>query len=282
MPASVWKGYISFGLVSFPVQLFSAARADTVRFHLLHAKDQSRLKQVWYCAEEEKPVDRSEIVKGYATGKDEYVVVEDADLKKVAPPTATSMDILQFVASDEVDPIYFERSYYVASGEKTGKPYGLFLAALTETKQHAIAKLAMHNREHVVLMRPAGNGIILHTLYYPDELNESNKSEAPAAKYSAKELQLAKTLVGQLAAPFEPDEFEDTYRENVERLIEQKKSGRKLTIVKQPRKAPVVDLMEALKRSLESGKSTPKRAPSSKSQQKTAAPRKPPGRTRAA
>jgi DNA end-binding protein Ku len=108
----------------------------------------------------------------------------------------------------------------------------------------------MHNREHVVLIRPSDGGLVLHTLYYPDELHRTNRSEAPKAKYSAKELELAKSLVKNLAAPFEPQEFKDTYRENVERLIEQKSKGQKITTVKQPRKAPVVDLMEALKRSL--------------------------------
>jgi DNA end-binding protein Ku len=124
------------------------------------------------------------------------------------------------------------------------------MAALTDTKQNAIAKIAMHNREHVVLLRPSDGGLVLHTLYYPDELHKANRSEAPKAKYSAKELELAKSLVKNLAAPFKPQEFKDTYRENVERLIEQKSKGQKITTVKQPRKAPVVDLMEALKRSL--------------------------------
>ncbi len=105
MPATVWKGYISFGLVSFPVRLLAAARAESVHFHMLHKKDLSRVKEVWYCAEENKPIDRSDIVKGYETSKDKYVVVEDEELKKIAPTTATTMDILQFVGSDEVDPI---------------------------------------------------------------------------------------------------------------------------------------------------------------------------------
>lgn len=284
MPASVWKGFISFGLVSFPVQLFSAARAETVRFHLLHGMDRSRVRQVWYCVEEDKPVERSEMVKGFETGKDEYVVVEDAELKKIAPPTATTMDILQFVATGEVDPIYFERSYYVAPDSKAAKPYSLFLAALAETQQDAIAKIAMHNREHVVLIRPSGGALVLHTLYYPDELNESNKSEAPEAIHSAKELQLAKSLVNQLAAPFQPEEFHDTYRENVERLIEQKQSGRKISIVKPARKAPVIDLMEALKRSLKSGKTAPKAAPKppAKSTRRSGSSKKTAGGSRAA
>ncbi len=262
MPATVWKGFISFGLVSFPVRLFSAARAETVHFHMLHKKDESRVKEVWYCIAEDKPIDRSDIEKGYEVSKGEYVVVDDEELKKIAPPTATNMDILQFVGSDAVDPIYFESSYYVGAEDNTGKPYALFLAALTATRQHAIAKMAMHNREHIVLIRPSNGGLLLHTLYYPDELHAANKSEAPKVKYSAKELELAKSLIDQLTAPFKPQEFKDTYRENVERLIEQKQKGQKITAVKQPRKAPVVDLMEALKRSLKasSGGRTTKKA----------------------
>src|SRR5260370_27338651 len=151
MPATVWKGFISFGLVSFPVRLFSAARAERMQFHMLHKKDLSRVKEVWYCAEENKLIDRADIVKGYETSKNQSVVVEDEELKKIAPPTATTMDILQLVGSDEVDPIFFESSYYVAAEDKTAKPYVLFMAALSETRRDAIAKIAMHNREHIVL-----------------------------------------------------------------------------------------------------------------------------------
>jgi DNA end-binding protein Ku len=253
MPATVWKGFISFGLVSFPVRLFSAARGETVHFHMLHKKDLSRVKEVWYCAEENKPIERSEIVKGYETSKNKYVVVEDEELKKIAPATATTMDILQFVASDEVDAVFFESSYYIAA-ESNAKPYVLFMAALADTKQDAIAKITMHNREHIVLIRPSGGGLILHTLYYPDELHKANRRDTPKAKYSAKELELAKSLVTHLTAPFKPEQFKDTYRENVERLIKQKQKGQKITTVEQPREAPVIDLMEALKRSLEAGK----------------------------
>jgi DNA end-binding protein Ku len=254
MAATVWKGFISFGLVSFPVRLFSAARAEAVHFHMLHKKDQSRVKEVWYCVDENKPIERADIAKGYEVSKGKYVVVDDDELKEIAPATATTMEVLQFVANDEVDPIYFESSYYVAAEEKTAKPYSLFMAALVETKQDAIAKVAMHNREHVVLIRPGNGGLILHTLYYSDELHKANRAETPKANYSAKELSLANNLVNQLKAPFKPQDFRDTYRENVERLIEQKRKGQKVTTVEQPRKAPVVDLMEALQRSLASSK----------------------------
>ena len=253
MPATVWKGYLSFGLVSFPVRLFSAARAEGVHVHMLHKKDLSRVKEVWYCAEENKPIDRSDIVKGYETGKGEnYVVVEEEELKKIAPTTASTMEILQFVQNDEVDPIFFESSYYIAPEEKVSKPYALFMTALTETKHDAIAKIAMHNREHVVLIRPAEGGLVLHTLFYVDELHAANKTKVPKAKFSANELDMAKSLVKHLTAPFRPEDFHDNYRENVERLIKQKQKGQKITIVKQPTKAPVIDLMEALKQSLKS------------------------------
>ncbi|HLJ47124.1 MAG TPA: Ku protein [Bryobacteraceae bacterium] len=256
MAAIVWKGYISFGLVSFPVRLFSAARAETIHFHMLHRKDLSRLKEVWYCAKENKPVERSEIVKGFELEKNDYVVVEDKDVKAIAPPTATTMDVLQFVASDDVDPIYFERSYYVTPDEKVDKPYALFLEALRESKQSAIAQLTMHGRENAVLIRAVKEGLILHTLFYPDELHKANrKAGSPNGKLNRKELDLAKSLIEKLSAPFQPEQLHDTYRENLEKLIEKKKKGQKITPIRQPKRAPVTDLMEALKQSLKSSAS---------------------------
>jgi DNA end-binding protein Ku len=251
MAAVVWKGFVSFGLVTFPVRLFAAARAEHVQFHMLHRKDLSRVKEVWYCAEENKPIDRADIVKGYETAKGKYVVVDDQELKKIAPSTATTMDIVQFVHNDAVDPIYFESSYYVGPEENAVKPYQLFFQALTLTKYHAIAKLAMHGREHIVLIRPAEGAMVLHTLFYPDELHAANRA-APksASKLPPKEVELAKSLVQHLAGPFKPSEFHDAYRENIERLIEQKRKGKPISAVAQPKRAPVIDLMEALKRSL--------------------------------
>jgi len=251
MAFTVWKGYLSFGLVSFPVRLFSAARAEAVHFHMLHKKDLSRVKEVWYCAEEDEPIERSDIIKGFEIKKGEYITVDDDELKKIAPATATTMEILQFVESDAVDPLLFESSYYVAAEGKVSKPYALFMAALTQTKRDAIAKIAMHNREHVVMIRPAAGGLVLHTLYYENELHAGNKSEAPKAKFSSKELEMAKSLVQHLTGKFKLSEFHDSYRENVQHLIEEKKKGKKITPVKQPKKAPVIDLMEALKKSLQ-------------------------------
>ncbi|MEI9815398.1 MAG: Ku protein [Acidobacteriota bacterium] len=144
---------------------------------------------------------------------------------------------------------FYQSSYYVAA-DGADKPYSLFLAALEATKQHAVAKVAMHNREHVVLIRPSEGALLLHTLFYSGELHRANKREAPKAKYSAKEFTLAKSLVAHLTAPFKPEQFHDSYRENVERLIREKSKGKAITLTPQPKKAPVVDLMEALKQSL--------------------------------
>lgn len=250
MAAIVWKGFVSFGLVTFPVRLFAAARAEHVQFHMLHRKDLSRVKEVWYCAQENKPIDRSDIVKGYEASKGEYVVVDDDELKQIAPPTATTMEILQFVHDGEVDPIYFESSYYVAPDEAAAKAYQLFGQALAQTKYHAIAKLAMHGREHIVLIRPHAETMMLHTLFYPNELHEANRVAPRSTKLPAKEMELAKSLVQHLAAPFKPSTLHDSYRENVERLIRQKQKGQKISVVAKPKKAPVIDMMEALKRSL--------------------------------
>lgn len=251
MPATVWKGYVSFGLVSFPVRLYAAARPEPVRFHLLHKKDLSRVKEVMFCAKEDKPLERSEIVKGYEYEKNRYVVVEPEELKKIAPPTATVMEILQFVRMDEIDPIFFEKSYYVAPEGTVSKPYSLLLAAMKETKYDAVAKVSMHGREHIVILRPAERGIVLHTMYFVDELHKANEVPVPStAKFDKKEIDLARKLIETLSGPFKPEQFHDEYKQNVEELIEKKRKGQKVTPIRQPKAAPVIHLMEALQKSL--------------------------------
>src|SRR5450432_1873948 len=170
MASSVWKGHLAFGMVSFPVRLFSAARSETISFNLLHKEDHSRIKQVTYCQLEDKPIARTDTVKGYEYEKDHYVVVEDEDIKKVAPKTAKVMEILEFVKADQVDPIYLESSYYMAPDEGADKPYALLFQAIRESKYYAVAKLAMHNREHIVILRPGDKGVVLHTMFYNDEI----------------------------------------------------------------------------------------------------------------
>src|SRR5213075_1861123 len=170
MPSSVWSGYLTFGLISMPVKLFSGARSTHVSFNMLHRDDLSRVKQQLYCPEDERVVERSEIVKGFEYRKGEYVVVEPEEIKKIEPKTAKAMEILEFVKESEVDPIYFESSYYLMPEEAGRRPYALLARALEETQYLAIAKLTMHNREYTVLLRPSEGGIMSHTMYYEQEV----------------------------------------------------------------------------------------------------------------
>ncbi len=254
MATSVWKGHLTFGLVSLPVKLFTAARSETLSFNQLHKDDNSRIKQVIYCQAEDKPIPRDEIVKGYEYEKGKYVVVQDEEIKKVAPKTAKVMEILEFVKSGDVDPVYLESSYYMAPDEGGEKPYSLLFEALKETKYYAVAKIAMHNREHIVIVRPGERGMILHTMYYEDEVRRSEEFRTDTHVVSEKEKNLARMLVESLAAEFEPGKYHDTYRDNLRKLIEAKIEGHKVVETPEPHIAPVIDIMEALKKSLEARK----------------------------
>jgi len=255
MASTVWKGHLTFGLVSLPVRLYSAARSETVSFNQLHKHDNSRVKQVLYCQAEDKPVPRTELVKGYEYEKDKYVVIEDEDIKKVAPKTAKTMEILEFVKASDVDPIYFESSYYMAPDDAGEKPYALLFEALRETGYCALAKIAMHNREHIVILRPSKHGILLHTMYYKDEIKQVEEFRTDTSLIKPAELNLAKTLIESLKAGFEPEKYHDEYRVNLKALIQAKVEGKET--VEPPaaqQLAPVIDIMEALKMSLQNVK----------------------------
>jgi DNA end-binding protein Ku len=248
---SVWKGHLTFGLVSLPIRLFSAARAESVSFNLLHKSDNSRIKQVTYCQAEDKPVPRSELVKGYEYEKDHYVVVEDEDIKKVAPKTAKVMEILEFVETKDVDPVYLESSYYMAPDGGGEKAYALLFEALRKSGYSGVAKIAMHNREHIVILRPGQRGILLHTMYFTNEIRQVDEFRTDLDLVKEKELALAGTLIEALAAKFEPEKYKDTYRDNLMSMIQTKINGQKVVEAPEPHVAPVIDIMEALKRTLE-------------------------------
>src|SRR5438270_9838606 len=250
MASSVWKGHLTFGLVSFPIRLFSAARSETISFNLLHKEDHSRIKQVTFCQAEDKPVPRSDLVKGYEYEKDHYVVIDEEDIKKVAPKTARVMEILEFVKSGQVDPVYLESSYYVAPDEGGEKPYALLFQALRESEYYAVAKVAMHNREHIIVLRPGSKGILSHTMYFQDEIRQVEEFRTDTSLVKDKELAMAKMLISSLEAEFEPQKYHDTYRENLQKMIEAKIEGRKVVATPSEHVAPVIDIMEALKKSL--------------------------------
>lgn len=268
MASTVWKGHLTFGLVSIPVRLYSAARSESIRFNQLHKADGSRIKQMIYCAAEDKPIPRSEIVKGYEYEKDKYVIVEDEDVKKVAPATAKVMEILEFVKADDVDPIYLETSYYMAPDDAGEKPYALLFDGLKRTGYVGIAQLAMHNREHIVILRPGANGVMMHTMYYNHEIRQVDEFRTDLSLVKDKERKLAESLIEALAADFEPAKYRDHYRDNLLKMIEAKKEGHEIVATPEPEKAKVVDIMDALKASLAAAKKP------AAAEQETAAPAK--------
>jgi DNA end-binding protein Ku len=251
MAASVWSGYLTFGLISMPVRLFSGARSNGISFNMLHRPDLQRVKQQYICPAENKVVERSEIVKGYEFRKDEYIVIEPEEIKKIEPQTAKTMEILEFVKSSDVDPVYFESSYYMMPEEAGRRPYALLTKALEESEYVAIAKLTMHNREYTVFLRPHEGGMMLHTMYYADEVRQVEGFGAPEVELKDAEVKVAHQLIEALATDWDPEKYHDDFQENLKKLIETKLEGGKVVEIDKPKKlAPVVDLMEALKQSL--------------------------------
>jgi DNA end-binding protein Ku len=251
MAASVWSGYLTFGLISMPVRLFSGARSSGISFNMLHRPDLQRVKQQYYCPAENRVVERSEIVKGYEFRKDEYVVIEPEEIKKIEPQTAKTMEILEFVKSPEVDPVYFESSYYMVPDEAGRRPYALLTKALEESEYVAIAKLTMHNREYTVFLRPHLGGMMLHTMYYAEEVRKVEEFGAPDVELKDAEVKVAHQLIEALASEWDPEKYHDTFQDNLKKLIETKLEGGKVIEIDRPKKlAPVVDLMAALKQSL--------------------------------
>ena len=238
-----------------PVRLFSGARSSGISFNQLHRTDHQRVKQQLICSADGQVLERSDIVKGFEYRKGEYVVVEPEEIKKIEPKTAKTMEILEFVKSAEVDPVYFESSYYMLPEEAGRRPYALLTKALEESEYVAIAKLTMHNREYTVFLRPHKGGMMLHTMYYKEEVREVEGYGAPDVEIKEAEIKVAHQLIEALADEWDPDKYHDDFQDNLKKLIETKLEGGTVQAVEQPKKlAPVVDLMAALKESLENAK----------------------------
>jgi DNA end-binding protein Ku len=250
MATTVWKGHLTFGLISIPVRLFSAARGERISFNQLHEKCHSRLKQPLFCPTCNRMVERSEIIKGYEYEKDQYVLFSEEELDKVQPPSARTMEILEFVKLQEVDPLYFDSSYYVTPEDAGLKAYQLLLKAMEESGYAAIAKVAMHQREHIVIVRPQSKGMALHTMFYSSEIRAAETAPLDKIELKEPERKLAQQLIESLAAPFDPSKYKDEYQESLRAMIAAKLKGQEVTAVAQPQLAPVIDLMEALKKSL--------------------------------
>jgi len=280
MASTIWKGYVTFGLISIPVRLFAAARSERISFNQIHEPCGSRIKQQIHCPTCDRPVERSELAKGYEVEKDTYVVIEDEEIKKIAPQSQETMEILEFVKLDEIDPIFFDTSYYATPEEPGRRAYQLLLETMRKTGYAAIAKLAMHQREYTMSIRPREEVLTLDSIYYANEVRAIPEyGQTRGTEVKPQEIQLAEQLVSSLAAPFEPDKYEDAFQKRLTDMLEAKREGRTVKETKTRKLAPVIDLMAALQKSLGD---TAEKKPAARSTRGAEASEKTEGRTRRA
>ena len=254
MPAhSIGSANISFGLVSIPIKMFTAASAGGVSFNQLHQKCGGRIKQQQICPTCNEVVERSTLVKGYEFSKDQYVQFSEDELKALEGETSRMIDIAEFVPLDQVDPIYFEKTYYLGPDKGGEKAYRLLTDTMKGSSRVALAKFTMRGKENLVLIRAANNGLMLHTMYFADEIRDfSEVDKGENAKLKPGEMELAQRLVNELATDqFKPEQYADEYRTRVLEAVEQKVEGKQVTsLAPQAQRAQVIDLMDALKQSL--------------------------------
>jgi DNA end-binding protein Ku len=252
MAASAWKGMISFGLVSIPIRLFVAARTKRTYLHQIHKECNTRVKQPLFCPTCNRMVDRSEIIKGYEYETGQYVLVEGDEIKKITPASGSIMEIITFLNENEVDPIYFDSSFLAMPEAHAEKPYQLLIKALEDTKKVGVAKVTMHQREYTVFIRVRNNGLTLHTMYYANEIsNVEGYGKTYDVKLKPEEVKLADQLIKSLSAPFRPEAYKDEFQERLNELIDSKLKGKAVAIASpKTAKAPVIDMMQALKKSL--------------------------------
>ena len=261
----LWKGAITFGLISIPVRLYSAVQEKSLKFHLLHETDGGRIKYQRVCSKCGKEVGWDDIVKGYEYSKDHYVQFSDEELEGLDVDSIRAIDVVAFVPLTDIDPIYFNKTYYVAPEAAGLKAYRLLADALEAEGQVGIAKVALRDKEHLATVRLKGDVFVLETMHWPDEIREPEFEELDkSVTVQDSEVKMARQLIQQLSDTFKPEEFQDEYRVKLEQLVEQKVAGEEITIAPAPEEEPtkVVDLMEALKASVEAAKE--RKAPAKK------------------
>jgi DNA end-binding protein Ku len=265
MPRPIWKGAITFGMISIPVKLFGATESKDLAFNNLHKECKSRLKQKRWCPVDDREVFLDEIVKAYEYSKDSYVEITDEDLESLPLPSKHTIELTSFVQQVEIDPVYFERTYYLEPEQVGAKPYALLLRALKTKQVSAVAKIALRNKESLCVIRAADNNVLmLETLYYPDEVRTADLPATPDVMVSQPELTMALSLVEMLQEPFDPKKYSDQYRVALLDMIEAKRNGQEIVAAPETPAPRTVDLMAALKASLEAakkGKSTAEPTP---------------------
>src|SRR5215468_10881509 len=255
MPRPIWKGAITFGMISIPVKLFGATESKDLAFNNLHKTCKSRLKQKRWCPVDDREVFMDEITKAYEYSKDSYVEISDEDLDSLPVPSKHTIELTSFVKQTEIDPVYFERTYYLEPEQIGAKPYALLLRALKTKGVVAIGKLALRNRESLCVLRASEHGVLmLETLYYADEIRTADLPEEPEVLVSQPELAMALSLVEMLEEPFDPKKYSDGYRVALLDMIEAKRNGETVVAAPETPLPKTVDLMAALKASLEAAK----------------------------
>ena len=258
MPRAIWSGAISFGLVNVPIKLVTATSQKDVRFHQLHDVDGARIQQKRVCSKDGEEVTLDHIVKGYEISRDRYVVITPEELDTLDPKSSRTIDIQDFVDLDEIDPVYFDSTYYMVPEKGAAKAYALLLEAMRKSNKVAIARVVLRQKQHLVALRPLKNALSMETMLYADEVVSVDSLDGlpEDIEVSDRELAMAQQLIDSLSAEFQPEQYRDDYRERVMALIERKAEGQEIVAEDEPEETtPVVDLMAALEASLKAAKS---------------------------
>lgn len=255
---------ITFGLVSIPVRFYTATKSEDVHFNLLHESCGTRVNRKWWCPHHEKIVSSDELIRGYAVTKNKYVTFTDEEIETLETDDNRALDITEFVDLSQIDPVFFEKAYFLGPAPGGGKTYKLLSTAMKKENKVAVARWVASGKEHIVVLRPFEKGLILHTMFYADEVRDFDAIDLEDAPVREKEVQLAEMLINELSEDkFNPLQFKDEYRERMLDRIKAKSHGKAIVAEeKEPEKGgEVIDIMEALRRSLEGGRRAPKRAP---------------------
>lgn len=263
MPRAIWRGAISFGMVSIPVKLFTATESKDIAFRQLAADDLGRVKMLRWSPTLDREVAFDELVKGYEYAKDQYVIVDQEDFDTLPVPSKHTIQISAFVKAEEIDPVYYERTYGLEPEEAGLKPFKLLLQAMEEKDLIAIGKLAIRQKEHLCALRPHEDGIVIETLYYPDEIRDLDIVDLSEIEVSEEEMKMAYALIDMLEKPFDPTEYHDEYRDALMDLIQAKLEGGEIVRDESAPAPQTVDLMAALKASIEATNARADGAPSS-------------------
>lgn len=252
-PRSMWKGAISFGLVTIPVSVVAATEEKSLKFNQLHDEDMGRIRYKRVCAVDGQEVDFDHIVKGYELEKDRYVVITEDDLDRVEVPSGRAIDIQQFVDLSEIDPILFKKSYYLIPEETGARAYALLREALASQNKVGIAKVSFRDKEHLAALRFKDDAFVLETMYWPDEIREAEVPKVDG-EVREQELEMARTLIASLSSPWAPESYKDEYRAALLAIVEKKMNGESIEAAPSEQPAAVVDLMEALRASVAAAK----------------------------